>query len=385
KGLTMGLTRGHALWVLLTSSTLTVMAGSIIAPVLNLMREGLDIEAASVGLIITTHGLSMALFSPLMGSLIDRTGPKRFFVLGLILYGLAGGSGTMIDSFGWLLMSRALLGVALAAFFNAITVIILHLYEGAERNRVMGWRGSTNSLGGIVWPLLGGFLGHFSWQSSFAVYFLGVPLGCLAFLTIPDIKVERRAVKAGEPTVWMLFREKPVLLGIYGFMFMTHLFLYSIVIYLPQRLEMLGTTEPFYIGLFMSCLTFAMGVISFNYARIKSGLSYQGILRLILALWAVAFAVLSSTSMIALIICSMALFGAGMGMVAPSIPVWVGETVPVSFRGRFSSYIGTAGFMGQFISPILFAPVFIFFGIKGIFLIASGVSALLFMVITFAL
>jgi predicted MFS family arabinose efflux permease len=228
-------------------------------------------------------------------------------------------------------------------------------------------------------------LGHFSWQSSFAVYFLGIPLGCLAFLTIPEIKVERGTVKEAESTVWRLFRERPVLLGIYGFTFMAHLFLYAIVIYLPQQLETIGTTNPFYIGLFMSCLTFAAGVISFNYSRIKSRLSYQKILCLILALWTIAYAVLSSTTAASLILCAIALFGAGMGMIMPSIPVWIGETVPVSFRGRFSSYVGTAVFMGQFISPILFAPVFIFFGIKGVFIVASGTSALLFIVIAFAL
>ncbi|MCJ7501219.1 MFS transporter, partial [bacterium] len=55
--------------VILASATLTIMAGSVIAPVLNPMREGLGLARSSVGIIITTHGLFMALFSPLMGSL----------------------------------------------------------------------------------------------------------------------------------------------------------------------------------------------------------------------------------------------------------------------------------------------------------------------------
>ena len=63
-----------SLAVILTSATLTIMAGSIIAPVLNLMRDGLGVAPSSVGLIITTHGLFMAFFSPLMGSVIDRKG-----------------------------------------------------------------------------------------------------------------------------------------------------------------------------------------------------------------------------------------------------------------------------------------------------------------------
>ena len=88
-----------SLVVLLTAATLTIMAGSIIAPVLNVMRDGLGVAPSSVGLIITTHGLFMALFSPLMGSVIDRKGVRRPFIYSLIGYGLAGGSGLLVNSY----------------------------------------------------------------------------------------------------------------------------------------------------------------------------------------------------------------------------------------------------------------------------------------------
>ena len=176
-----------ALAVILASATLTIMAGSVIAPVLNPMREGLGVARSSVGIIITTHGLFMALFSPLMGSLIDRTGARGTFVISLIAYGLAGGSGLLIDSFWVLLVSRAFLGIALAGVFTAINVLILDMFEGPERNRVMGWRGSAQSLGGVIWPVLGGALGGASWHLPFAVYTLAIPIGVMAAVTIPGL------------------------------------------------------------------------------------------------------------------------------------------------------------------------------------------------------
>ena len=66
----MAVSKKFSLAVIFASATLTIMAGSIIAPVLKLMRDGLEVARSSVGLIITTHGLLMALFSPLMGSVI---------------------------------------------------------------------------------------------------------------------------------------------------------------------------------------------------------------------------------------------------------------------------------------------------------------------------
>ncbi|MBN2059440.1 MAG: MFS transporter [Deltaproteobacteria bacterium] len=87
------------LGVILTSATLTIMAGTIIAPILNLLSENLGVAPSNVGIIITTHGLFMAVFCPLMGSIIDRKGVKCPYILTLLGYGLAGGSGLLIESF----------------------------------------------------------------------------------------------------------------------------------------------------------------------------------------------------------------------------------------------------------------------------------------------
>ena len=101
------------------------------------MREGLGTDPASAAIIITTHGILIAICSPLIGVVIDRIGIKRPFVLGLFLYGLAGASGLFINSYWMLIIGRICFGVAVAAIFTSITVIILNLYKGTERNKVI--------------------------------------------------------------------------------------------------------------------------------------------------------------------------------------------------------------------------------------------------------
>lgn len=54
--------------LLLFASTLAVMAGSAIAPVVELMRGDLGLDATAAGLILTMHGLAIAIISPLAGS-----------------------------------------------------------------------------------------------------------------------------------------------------------------------------------------------------------------------------------------------------------------------------------------------------------------------------
>jgi len=379
----MAVSKKFSLGVIFASATLTIMAGSIIAPVLNLMRDGLGVAPSSVGLIITTHGLFMALFSPLMGSIIDRKGARWPYIAALFCYGLAGGSGLLINSFWVLLVSRACLGIGLAGIFAGINVLILNMYDGIERDRVMGWRGSAQSFGGVIWPLIGGALGAFSWRFPFAVYMLAIPIGLFAIAGVPEPVIQHRSGPQSQSgtSVWTVFRESPVLFIIYGLIFFGNLLLYSIVIFLPQLLESFGITSTFRIGLFITAMTAAAGVTAFIYGKIRSRFSYRVIVTIAAALWAVAFTIISQAPGSRIIAMAVALFGVSQGLLMPTVMVWVGAAVPPSFRGRFSSYLGTFGFIGQFLSPILFAPVFMLLGLKGVFLVGAGVGAVWFVLL----
>lgn len=383
----MAVSKKFSLGVILASATLTIMAGSIIAPVLNLMRDGLGVAPSSVGLIITTHGLFMALFSPLMGSVIDRKGARRPYIVALICYGLAGGSGLLINSFWVLLVSRACLGIALAGIFAGINVLILNMYDGIQRDRVMGWRGSAQSFGGVIWPLIGGTLGGFSWRFPFAVYMLAIPIGLFAIAAVPEPAIQHpsRTESNGRTSVFRVFRESPVLLVIYGLMFFANILLYSIVIFLPQLLESFGITSTFRIGLFITAMTGSAGVTAFIYGKIRSRFSYRVIVTIAAALWAAAFTTISQAPGSGVVAMAVALFGVSQGLILPTVMVWIGAVVPPSFRGRFSSYLGTFGFIGQFLSPILFAPVFMLVGLKGVFLVGAGIGIVWFLILLFGL
>ncbi|UCF88142.1 MAG: MFS transporter [bacterium] len=363
--------------VILASATLTIMAGSVIAPVLNTMREGLGAAPSSIGIIITTHGLFMALASPLMGSLIDRVGARGPYVVSLFAYGLAGGSGLFIGSFWVLLVSRAFLGVALAGVFTAINVLILDMYEGPERNKYMGWRGTAQSLGGVLWPVLGGALGALSWHMPFGVYTLAIPIGVAAAAMIPPTPPHLAKTPGAEDhhSVWKIFVGNGVLWLIYGLIFTGSVLLYAVVIFMPQLLETFGITSTLKIGLFITAMTASAGAVSFIYGHIRSRFAYRWIVLMSVTLWTAAFGSLSLAGTGAAVIISVALFGVSQGLVMPTVMVWIGDAVPPSYRGRFSSYLGTFGFIGQFLSPILFAPVFIIGGLKAVFTTGAAVSA----------
>jgi MFS family permease len=370
-------TRLLALAVILASGTMTVMTGSIIAPVVNLMRNSLGASASSVGLVITTHSLFMALASPFMGSLIDRKGIKAPFVVGLFIYGLAGGAGVYLENFGLLLASRAILGIALAAFFAATNTLILNMFEDVTRVRIMGWHGSAQSLGGVIWPMVGGALGAISWHMPFGVYLVAIPIGLVALAGIPKgVAGPREANRQEETTVLRVFRQKPVLFIICSLMFFINFHLYAIVIYLPQLLETYGISSSFKISLFITAITASAGVISFYYWRFRAHLSYRAIVITAVAIDTAAYLLISCTTHIPTTALSVALFGIGMAFIIPTCMLWIGDLVPPSFRGRFTSYLLMIGFVAQFLSPLIFAPVVSRFGLKAVFLTGSGTCLL---------
>ena len=101
------------------------------------------------------------------------------------------------------------------------------------------------------------------------------------------------------------------------------------------------------------------------------------------SMWSTAFAIISQASDNRIIAMSIALFGVSQGLILPTIMVWIGVVIPSSFRGRFSSYLGTFGFIGQFLSPILFAPILIMVGLPGIFMVGAGIGAIWFFLLYF--
>jgi ACDE family multidrug resistance protein len=362
-----------SLWVILSAATLTVMAGSIIAPVLSQMGEGLGVDPSSARLLITTHGIMIAICSPLIGVLIDRVGVRKPFIVGLILYGLAGGSGLLINNYYLLIGSRVLLGISVAAIFTCITVIVLNLYQGMQRNKVMGWRGSSNSVGGIMWPLIGGALGILSWHLPFVVYLISWPIAIMAFFAIPETHGSMRqpiqnAMDNHESTT-KIIKSVPILFLPYGFIFIGNILLYALVVFMPKLIGQFGITSSFFVGAFISISGLAAGITSLFYGKIKARLSYNAIVKIGLLLWSAGFIMISQAQFVWLISIAIIFFGTSMGIVIPSISLWVGELVPASFRGRMTSYITFFAYTGQFLSPIILSPGESSMGLDTLFLI----------------
>ena len=368
---------GATLWVILASATLTVMAGAILGPIVPAIQSSLGVSESSAGLIITTHGALIVLVSPLAGALVDRVGPRRPFVFGLLLYGVGGGAGLVVDEFGPLLASRAVLGIGVAFMYTGITVLIYELYEGQRMNRALGLRSSANSLGAVVWPLVGGALGTLSWQAPFGVYLIALPLGLVAILTVPETTVESQEppTETGTASGITVLRQRPALLAVYLLYFVANSLLYAIVVFYPQLLEALGITSSLSISLYLAANGLAGGLSAAAYDRLVDQTSRSVLVTAALLLWTVAFAGATLVDSPLSAVPSVVGVGLGIGLVFPSAFGWIEALAPADRTGQFSSYLASAGYTGQFLSPVLFGPLVPVVGVRGVFGAAAVTAA----------
>ncbi|GAB3949013.1 MFS transporter [Streptomyces sparsus] len=365
---------------LLLASTLTVMAGTVLTPVVAQIRTELDVGGTAAGLILTAHGLSLAIVSPLVGWTMDRWGLRTPMVAGLVLYGVAGGAGLVTTSYPALIASRFVFGIGAAAVFTGTTVALMALFEGAERDKVAGWRSTAIGLGGVVWPLLAGVLAGFSWHGPFAIYLIGIPTAIALLIAMPNIPPVPRSSRAGTLT---LLRSTPRLLGLYALSLIASFLLYVLIVFLPQRFDQLGVDDPLTIAAITASISLAGSVSGFFYGKLRAHLGYAPLMRMALTLWAAAFLVGALATQPALLALAAVLFGAGSGISVPALAMLTGETAPVSMRGQALALSGTANFAGQFVAPVVIGPVATATSITSGFLFAAGFAVLVLLTMFF--
>ncbi|MFD1562043.1 MFS transporter [Haloarchaeobius amylolyticus] len=364
------------------------MAGAILGPVVPRIQRELGVSGLRAGLIVTTHGGVIVLASPLVGSLVDRIGARRPFVGGLVVYGLGGGVGLVVDSFYPLLASRVVLGLGTAAVYTSVTVLIYDLYEGQAMERALGYRSSANSAGAAVWPLIGGAAGAIAWNLPFGIYLVAVPLGVVAALTVPETDPaddtggaaadgSRNEDGNGDvAAVLSVFRDRPALPLVYLLYFGANALLYVIVVFYPQFLAGIDVTDSLQISLYLAANGAAGGVSAIAYDRLLRYVDRSTLVLAALVLWTVGFGIATAVGTAVGAAIPVVLFGLGIGLVFPSTFAWVEAFAPPARQGQFSSYVASFGYTGQFLSPVLFGALVPLAGIRGVFVAATAVAGL---------
>ncbi|GAB6900534.1 MFS transporter [Kineosporia succinea] len=159
-------------WVL-TAAVLGSAVVSLDATVVNvaLPTIGRDLDADVAGLQWTVNGYALTLAALILlgGSLGDRFGRRRVFVIGVGWFGIASLLCGLAPNLEVLVLARALQGIGGALLTPGSLAMISSSFHPADRARAIGaWSG----LGGVsaaAGPLLGGALLEQSWRLIFLI------------------------------------------------------------------------------------------------------------------------------------------------------------------------------------------------------------------------
>ncbi|MEV7602295.1 MFS transporter [Kitasatospora sp. NPDC089797] len=163
-------------------SVLNPINSSMIAVALVPVGLAFGAPPAETAWLVSGLYLATAVGQPVIGRLVDTYGPRRLYLAGTALVGLAGLVGVLAPSLGLLVVARVLLGIGTSAAYPAAMHLTRSEAERTGRSSptgVLTVLAVANQTIAVVGPTLGGLLiGLGGWRAIFVVN-IPLSLACL--------------------------------------------------------------------------------------------------------------------------------------------------------------------------------------------------------------
>lgn len=350
---------------LLMAGSLTVMAGTVVSPVLPAIHEvfaSLPNVELLAKLVLTLHALAVVLTAAGLGFVADRWGRKPLLLAGLVIYALGGASGLVLNDLHGVLAGRLVLGLGVAGVSTAATTLIADYYSGAERSRFMGLQAAFMAGAGFVFLVSAGALADFNWHAPFAIYLVALLIVPAAALLLPEPVRGGSGRGAGAEAP----RTRWALTGLLLFMAVLGMMLfYAVPVQAPFLLKARLGATGLHVGVALGIVCSCAAITSLFFHRIWHVLGFKGTLALMFLAEAVGFFGLAHARSYLAVVPALCALGPGFGLLIPNLSTWMAGLVEARHRGRMLGLLTTCLFLGQFLSPLVSHPVLRWGGLTG--------------------
>lgn len=187
------LTSRDVRWVLpvtILGSSMGFIDGSVVNVALPAMQSSLQSTLATMQWVINSYMLMLASLILPGGSLGDRFGRKRIFVIGLVIFAIASLGCGLAPSAGWLIAARAVQGAGAALLVPTSLAIIGTAYSEEARGRAIGTWSAAAAIMTALGPPLGGWLvDAVGWRS---IFFINPPIAIVTLLLAVRLPTDRK-------------------------------------------------------------------------------------------------------------------------------------------------------------------------------------------------
>ena len=347
-------------WPLLVAASLTIMSNATLTPALpGLARLFVDTPHAELltRLLITAPSLTAALSAPLVGWIVDRHGRRPLLLAGVFLFAIAGTAGLYLPNLAAILVSRGLLGVAVAMIVTAQAALIGDYFAGSARARFMGYQMGTSQFGGFFFVLLAGIAAAQSPRLPFALYAL--PLLLLPWFgrVLTEAGRGKTTAVAGPPPLAGTWDWRLVVAGALLATGTGMAILYLMPTELPFALSIRGLGDPVVIGRILSLAMLIGGVLALQVGNLQRLLGPIATLGLGALSMAIGLRLTATSHSPVWLTLGAGLVISGFTIASPGLGALVLQVTPLRRRGLMMGLFTTALFVGQFVSPLLAHPV----------------------------
>ncbi|MFJ7075613.1 MFS transporter [Streptomyces sp. NPDC098781] len=167
-------------WILLTTvlgSSMALLDSTVVNVALPRIGEDLDANLSALQWTVNAYTLALAGLILLGGSLGDRYGRRKIFVIGVVWFAAASLLCGLAPNAGFLIAARTLQGIGGALLTPGSLALIQASFHPDDRARAVGLWSGFGGIGAAVGPFLGGWLVDGpGWRW---VFLLNVPLALL--------------------------------------------------------------------------------------------------------------------------------------------------------------------------------------------------------------
>ena len=190
--------RRHSPWLVLSVLCLgffMILLDTTIANIaIPAIRDKLGASLLDILWILNSYVLVYAVLLITAGRLGDLYGPKRLFLIGLVIFMLASAACGFAQTPDQLIIFRVVQGIGGALLTPQTLSVLTVIFPPEKRGAAFGIWGATAGVATIAGPVVGGWLvTDFGWRW---IFFVNLPVGAVALvgaaIVMPNLKLNRR-------------------------------------------------------------------------------------------------------------------------------------------------------------------------------------------------